>query len=51
MEGSTLVRRPAFARVRALDADTLAWGAFGLLCAGFVIGFFVYPTYPNYDSY
>jgi len=51
MEGSTLVRRPALARVRALDPDTLARVAFALLCAGFAIGFLVYPTYPNYDSY
>jgi hypothetical protein len=51
MEGSTLVRRPVLARVRALDPDTLARVAFVLLCAGFAIGFFVYPTYPNYDSY
>ena len=51
MEGFTLTRRPALARVRALDADTLARGVFALLCLGFAIGFFVYPTYPNYDSY
>ena len=25
--------------------------AFALLCLGAAIGFFVYPTYPNYDSY
>jgi hypothetical protein len=47
----TLTRRPALARARALEADTLARGAFALLCLGFAIGFFVYPTYPNYDSY
>src|ERR671916_1567557 len=51
MEGLTLTRRPALARVRSFDADTLARGAFALLCLGFAIGFFVYPTYPNYDSY
>src|SRR5918998_2152381 len=51
MEGLTLTRRPAFARVRSLDADTVARVAFGLLCLGFAVGFFVYPTYPNYDSY
>ncbi len=33
------------------DADRLARVAFGVLCAGFAIGFFVFPTYPNYDSY
>jgi hypothetical protein len=51
MEGATLSRRPALARVRALDGDAIARVAFGLLCAAAVIGFFVYPTYPNYDSY
>jgi hypothetical protein len=51
MEGLTLTRRPAFARVRSLDAETIARVAFGLLCLAFAIGFFVYPTYPNYDSY
>jgi hypothetical protein len=51
MEGLTLTRRPALARVRSLDADTVARVAFALLCLGFAIGFFVYPTYPNYDSY
>jgi len=25
--------------------------AFGALCVAAVVGFFVYPTYPNYDSY
>ena len=51
MEGLTLTRRPALARVRSLDADTVARVMFALLCLGFAIGFFVYPTYPNYDSY
>jgi hypothetical protein len=51
MEGLTLTRRPAFARVRSLDAELIARVAFGVLCLAFVIGFFVYPTYPNYDSY
>jgi hypothetical protein len=51
MEGLTLTRRPALARVRSLDADTVARALFGLLCLAFAIGFFVYPTYPNYDSY
>ena len=31
--------------------DRLAKIAFALLCLGFVIGFFVFPTYPVYDSY
>src|SRR3954452_10505632 len=51
MEGATLSRRPALARVRSLDADAVARVAFALLCVGGVIGFLVYPTYPNYDSY
>ncbi|MDP9294161.1 MAG: hypothetical protein M3O90_07050 [Actinomycetota bacterium] len=55
MESATLTRRgpsPGIAaRVREADADTLARIAFALLCLGFAIGFWVYPTYPNYDSY
>ena len=51
MEGLTLTRRPARARARSLDAETVARAAFALLCLAFAIGFFVYPTYPNYDSY
>src|ERR671925_1656949 len=51
MEGLTLPRRPALARVRSLDADTVARVLFALLCLGFAIGILVYPTYPNYDSY
>src|SRR5688572_3824173 len=51
MDGLALTRRPAFARVRSLDAEAIARVAFGLLCVAFAVGFFVYPTYPNYDSY
>jgi hypothetical protein len=51
MEGLTLSRRPVLARVRSLDADTVARVLFALLCLGFAIGILVYPTYPNYDSY
>jgi hypothetical protein len=51
MEGLTLTQRRGIARVRSLDAETIARVAFGLLCLAFAIGFFVYPTYPNYDSY
>jgi len=55
MEGATLTRRrPAsrgLARVRAADPALLARLAFALLCVGATIGFFLYPTYPNYDSY
>jgi hypothetical protein len=51
VESVTLTRRPALARVRSLDADAIARVAFALLCVAFAVGFFVYPTYPNYDSY
>jgi hypothetical protein len=51
MEGLTLTRGPALARARSLDADMVARIAFALLVLGFTVGFFVYPTYPNYDSY
>ena len=36
---------------RRISADQLARLVFGVVCLGFVIGFFVFPTYPNYDSY
>src|SRR5687768_12334661 len=39
------------ARRRALDPALLARIAFALLCVATAVGFFVYPTYPNYDSY
>ena len=39
------------ARSRGFDGATIAKVAFALLCLGFAIGFFVFPTYPNYDSY
>jgi hypothetical protein len=55
MESASLTRdRPGSgiaARVREVDSDTVAKVAFGVLCAGFLVGFLVYPTYPNYDSY
>ena len=36
----------------AMDrADRFAKAAFALLCIGSLVGFLVYPTYPNYDSY
>jgi hypothetical protein len=34
-----------------LDAHRIARIAFGVVCAGFAVGYFVFPTYPNYDSY
>jgi hypothetical protein len=57
MEGSTLTRpqpgpTPARPQTSVWDrGDRLAKLAFALLCLGFAIGFFVFPTYPVYDSY
>ena len=57
MEGSTLTRpRPGTDPARAEPSpgergDGLAKVVFALLCLGFAIGFFVFPTYPVYDSY
>ena len=57
MEGSTLTRpRPGTDPARPEPSvwdrgDRLAKMAFALLCVGFAIGFFVFPTYPVYDSY
>src|SRR4051812_41741951 len=57
MEGSTLTRpRTGTDSVRAHPSsgergDRLAKILFALLCLGFAIGFFVFPTYPVYDSY
>src|SRR6478735_7116362 len=57
MEGSTLTRpRPGTDSARAQPSpgergDRLAKIVFALLCVGFAIGFFVFPTYPVYDSY
>ena len=55
MESASLTRdRPRSgiaARARELDFDTVAKAVFAVLCACFLVGFLVYPTYPNYDSY
>lgn len=34
-----------------LSPDNIARVVFGVVCLGFAVGFFVFPTYPNYDSY
>ena len=34
-----------------LSPDNIARLVFGVVCLGFAVGFFVFPTYPNYDSY
>src|SRR4051794_5490049 len=58
MEGATITRGAsgsgrfgAAVRAAAGDPARLARAVFALLCLGFAIGFLVYPTYPNYDSY
>src|ERR1700750_3014713 len=57
MEGTTLTRPvpgpdPARPQTTVWDrGDTLAKVGFGLLCLAVLIGFFVFPTYPVYDSY
>jgi hypothetical protein len=55
MESASLTRqRPGSgiaAKARQLDADTVAKAVFAVLCACFLAGFLVFPTYPNYDSY
>jgi len=47
--GSRGLPRPV--RGRLADPAFVARVAFALLCLGCAIGFLVYPTYPNYDSY
>jgi len=63
MQGATLTRPGAppagastrgpgwLARLRALPASTWAKIGFAALCAGALVGFFAFPTYPTYDSY
>jgi hypothetical protein len=57
MDGSTITRpAPGTApepppAAPAARGSRLALIAFALLCLGFAIGFFVFPTYPVYDSY
>src|SRR4051812_21105861 len=57
MEGSTLTRpHPGTDPEPAQPSpgergDGLAKIVFALLCVGFAVGFFVFPTYPVYDSY
>jgi hypothetical protein len=57
MEGSTLTRpepgtTSARPELRFWDrGDRLAKIAFALLCVATLVGFFVFPTYPVYDSY
>jgi hypothetical protein len=55
MQSATLPRpRPTptrLSRLRAVPASTWAKSAFAVLCVGALVGFFVFPTYPTYDSY
>jgi hypothetical protein len=57
MEGSTLTRPVspdgvATAAAPARDrGQSVARVVFAVLCLGFLVGFFVFPTYPVYDSY
>jgi hypothetical protein len=55
MESATLTRqRPGpirLERLRAVRPRTWARIAFAVMCAGALIGYFVYPTYPTYDSF
>ncbi|MGI8558058.1 MAG: hypothetical protein ACR2ND_07085 [Solirubrobacteraceae bacterium] len=55
MQGATLTRRLAgpswLEPLREVPERAWARGAFAVLCLVALIGFFVYPTYPIYDSY
>jgi hypothetical protein len=57
MQGSTLTRPaspngvPTTGALARDRGERLARYAFGLLCVAVLIGFFVFPTYPVYDSY
>jgi hypothetical protein len=56
MQSATLTRpRPVAAPPSAVQesrrTDAWAWAGLLLLCIAATVGFFVYPTYPNYDSY
>ena len=55
MESATLTRQAPgsirLARLRAVPAATWARIAFAVLCAGALIGYFAFPTYPTYDSF
>jgi hypothetical protein len=55
MESATLTRPRTgtgrVARLRAVPASGWAVAALVLLCAGALVAFLAYPTFPNYDSY
>src|SRR5271169_2664188 len=55
MESATLTRRTPgsirLARLRAVAPATWARVGFAGLCAGALIGYIAFPTYPTYDSF
>jgi hypothetical protein len=55
MQSATLARpRPdstRLARLRAVPGATWARLGFAVLCAGALVGYFAFPTYPTYDSF
>jgi hypothetical protein len=55
MESATLTRPTPgpvwLARLRAAPASAWAKLGFAALCAGALVGFFLFPTYPTYDSF
>jgi hypothetical protein len=55
MESATLTRLRSgpvwLVRLRAVRASTWAKAGFVALCAAALLGFFLFPTYPTYDSY
>src|ERR1700758_4437028 len=46
-------RRPGSTLLAPLRDRRLSWAAIGLaaLCAGAIVGYFAFPTYPTYDSF
>src|ERR1700724_1363803 len=55
MQSATLTRRRPgpirLARLRAVRAGTWAKIGFAAMSVGALVGYFVYPTYPTYDSF
>ena len=54
MESAISTRRaPGSIRLPALRGRPLGWAAIGfaVLCAGALVGYFAFPTYPTYDSF
>jgi hypothetical protein len=51
VDGTTHDRTGYRPRARALGAGSVAAVVFAALCVAVAVGFFLYPTYPNYDSY